>query len=174
MKGLSSRQITDLNTDHDNGIFFEALIVTRDMNANPQVKDYFAKFGRNISFDGNEYLPLPMSFTGMNVTSNMDIPTNTANILNMGGIINRYVYDNAVRIKRNDIVFQILHQDKFGRFEMYDQEELQILVVRGVPGQGAASIFASLGWKLGDKVPKETLETSEFPGIRADVIRSST
>jgi hypothetical protein len=101
----------------------------------------------------------------------MEIPTNTVNLANPGGIINRYVYDNQIRIRRNDISFKILHCDRVGRFSQYDEEILQILVVRAGTGVGQASIFASLGWKLGDRVPKQTIETSEYPGIRADVTR---
>lgn len=171
MKGLASTQVADLNRQTNSGLFFEAIIVTRVMTE-PKVIDYFANFSRRISFGGSTYEMCPLYFDGMNTTSQMEIPANTVKLFNVGGMINRYVYDHNIRIKRNDITLQILHCDQFGRFTMYDQEELQILVVRGSPGVGGASIFASLGWKLGDRVPKETMETSEYPGIRADVVRT--
>lgn len=174
MKDLSSAMIKDLNSRTDSGIFFEAIIVTRDMITDPQVKDYFANFPSSFSFEGNIYLPAPLHFTGMNITASMEIPTNTVNIMNPGGIINQYIYDNDVRIRRNDIVLQILHKSNIGKITRYDEDLLQILVLRGVPGQGTASMFCSLGFKLGDKVPNQTMETSEYPAIRADVVRAST
>lgn len=169
MKGLSTSQIADLNRQTDGGIFFEAISVTRDVGDN--IVDYFANFGSRFSFKGNTYEVCPMTFEGMNNTSNMEIPTNTVNVFNVGGVVNQYVYDNNIRIKRNPIVLQIMHCDRLGRFVEYDREELQILVLRGTPGAGGASIFASLGWKLGDRIPKQTIETSEFPGIRGDAVR---
>jgi|ERR1044072_9915781 hypothetical protein len=170
MKGLSTSQIADLNRQSDGGIFFEAIAVTRDVTN--ETIDYFANYGRKFSFKGNIYEVCPMSFDGMNQTSNMEIPTNTVKIFNVGGVVNQYVYDNNIRIKRNPIVLQILHCDRLGRFSEFDREELQVLVLRGSPGAGVASIFASLGWKLGDRIPKQTIETSEYPGIRGDAVRS--
>lgn len=174
MKDLSSRQIADLNARTDGGIFFEAIKVTRDMNSDPQVIDYFANFSASFSFEGNVYETCPLYFSGMDIKSTMDIPTNTVNIMNPGGMVNQYVYDNNIRIRRNDVWLQILHKNKQGKITMYDQDLLQVLVLRGQPAQGTASLFCSLGFKLGDKVPRETMETSEYPGIRADVIRAST
>jgi hypothetical protein len=169
MKGLSSAQVKQLNKNHSTGIFFEAIIVTR--TTSPLVKDYFAHFGRRFSFEGNVYEPCGMEFTGATVSSSMEIPTNTVNLFNPGGVVNSYIYDSQVRIKRNDIMMRILHMSRGNKVTMYDQELLQILVVRGGNGTGQASIFASLGWKLGDRVPKETIESSEYPGVRADIGR---
>jgi hypothetical protein len=173
MKGLSSTQIAELNSRASGGIYFEAIVVTRNMASVPQVKDYYAKFGRKFGFGGNVYDPVPMTFGGIQKSSSMEMPTNTVSLMNPGGMINQYIYKSDVVIRRNDIDMQILFCDRLGRFTLYDSDMLEILVVRGSPGAGTASIFCSLGIRLGDRVPKGTIETSEFPAIRGDAVRSS-
>jgi hypothetical protein len=171
MKGLSSAQIAELNSKASGGIYFEAIVVTRNMVT--QQKDYFAKFGREFTYNGNTYLPVPMTFGGIQKSSSMEMPTNTIALMNPGGTINQYIYKSNVVIRRNDIDMQIMFCDRFNRFTVYDNDMLQILVIRGSPQGGTATIFCSLGLKLGDKVPKGTMETSEFPAIRGDAVRQS-
>jgi hypothetical protein len=175
LKGLSSKQIADLNRDYDGGKFFEAMIVTRDMNADPQVKDYFCNFSRPITFEGNVYQPEAMSFdSSFTMSEAMELPTVKINLLNIGGVIDSYLHDPTVRIRQNDVIQQILHIDRRGIVTEYDRDRLQIQVISGTAGKGTATIYAGLNMRLSDRVPRQTLETNEFPGIRADVIRSGT
>ena len=174
-KGLSSTQIVELNRDYGGGVFFEAIIVTRDMQSDPQVKDYFCHYSRPISFNGNVYTPEPMKFdASFAMTERMEMPSVKINLLNIGGIADSYLHDPTIKIRKNDIVQQVLHIDSHGVVTEFDKDRLQIQVISGSPGKGTAVIFAGLNMRLTDKVPRGTLETNEFPGIRGDVVRTGT
>ena len=176
MKGLSSKQITDLNRDDGyGGTFFEAIIVARTApNTDPPVLDYFAKFERTFSFEGNLYQPLPMEWEGMATSSQMTIPTNNIVISDIGGVVADYLHDPDIQISVNDIIMRILHMSSKGVVSLYDEDLLQIQVVRASIGQGQVTIFAGLDLRFSEQVPKETIETNEFPGIRQDSVRIGT
>ena len=172
-KGLSSDLIANLNKDYDGGTYFEAIIVTRDQTVTPAVKDYFCNFNRPIVYKGNVYTPERMNFdASFSMSEQMELPTVKINLLNIGGITDSYLHDPTVRVRKNDIIQQILHIDNFGEVTEYDNDRLQIQVITGTAGKGTATISAGLNMRLTDRVPRETLETDEFPGIRGDVIRS--
>jgi len=174
MKGLSSQQILELNKDHDRGIFFEGLIVTKDMN-DTESQDYFCNFQRAIEFNGHVYTPQGMSFDdAFSMSSSMELPVCQINLINIGGVVDAYLHDPSVHVRRNDIVMQILHIDDEGVVTEFDRDKIQVQVIHGQANAGVATIFAGLNMRLDDRVPRETMETNEFPGIRADVIRSGT
>ena len=175
MKGLSSKLIADLNKDYDGGVYFEAIIVTRDMSVTPRVKDYFCNYERPIAFEGNIYEVEPMVFdSGFSITSQMELPATKVNLLNIGDVVDTYIHKKGVKIRKNDIVLQILLIDDHGVVSEYDQERLQIQVLSASPQKGTATIFAGLNFRLSDRVPRETLENDEYPGIRQDIIRAGT
>ena len=171
-KGLSSKLIAELNKDYDGGTYFEAIVVTRDMDAVPQVKDYFCHFTRPVSFNGNVYYPEPMKWEGsFKMTERMELPSVKINMLNIGRVIDSYINDNSINIRHNDIEQQVLHMDRNGVVSMYDNDIMQIQVIHS-GGKGMATIFAGLDMRLTDRVPRETMENTEYPGIRNDVGRS--
>ena len=172
MKGLSSNLIADLNKDYDAGVFFEAIIVTRDMDAVPQVKDYFCNFQRPFVYLGNEYRPEPMEWdASFSLSKSMELPVIKINLANIGAVVDGYLHDPAVKVRRNDLVQQILHISNTGVITEYDRDVLQIQVISGNSGAGTATIFAGWNMRLDDRVPRGTIETNEFPGIRGDAIR---
>ena len=53
---LTSDQIKELNAQYSDGAFFEALVIVRDQEASPLVKDYLANYPEPFELDGNAYL----------------------------------------------------------------------------------------------------------------------
>lgn len=171
-KGLTSELIANLNKDYDGGTYFEAIIVTLDPKTGE--KDYFASYNGTVIFEGNQYDLVPMRFdSSFMMTERMELPSVRINILNIGRKVERYLHDQTVKIRKNDIIQQILHIDSHGKVTQYDYDRLQIQVVHS-EGKGQATIFAGLNLRLTDPVPRDTLETTECPGIRGDAIRSGT
>lgn len=175
MKGLSTQLIAELNKDHDNGTFFEAIVVTRDMSVDPVVKDYFCNYTQPIGFEGNVYLVEPMAFDSSFAMDNqMELPVVKINLLSIGNVVDSYLHDPTVKIRQNEILMQILHINDQGLVSLYDQDRLFVQVITSVPKKGTASIMAGLNMRLSDRVPRQTLENNEFPGIRRDIIRAGT
>jgi hypothetical protein len=173
MKNLSSALIKELNRTHAGGIFFEAINVTRDRFSDPPAIDYFANFDSQISFEGNLYKILPMAFSGARVSSAMDPVTNEVALFNHGGVVDRYFHNQNIRLKGNTIDLLFLHFDR--RTHMvtrYQWDRLKIGVVRSSPGAGQGTIFCTDDIRIGDRVPKGSIETDKAPMIRGDVIRS--
>ena len=71
---LTSDQIKELNAQYSSGTFFEGLVVVRDQQANPVVKDYFANCPDAFELGGNTYLPLGMVFPDQKNDASMSMP----------------------------------------------------------------------------------------------------
>jgi hypothetical protein len=173
MKNLSSALIKELNRNHAGGIFFEAINVTRDRFSDPPAIDYFANFDSQISFEGHLYKILPMEFSGAKVSSAMNPMTNEVALFNHAGVVDNYFLNQDIRLRRNPIDLLFLHFDRRTHvISRYEWDRLRMIVVRPSPSSGQATIFCSDDIRLGDRVPKGSIETDKAPMIRADVIRS--
>ena len=171
MKSFSSEVLAQLNAQSTSGRFVEAMIFTRDQAT--QVKDYFIRHPRPTSFKGNIYAPLDFAWAGIKIGSAMELPTNQVNISNLGGSVTDYLEDNDIEISENDVVLQTLHIDKYNKILLVDEMLFQ---VEYIVADYHKSCTAHLGvnYSLNDLVPRGTLETNEYPGIRGDYIRIGT
>lgn len=172
MKGFSSEIIRELNSQSTTGRFVEAAVFTRDQS-NPSVKDYFIRNQRPVSFNGNTYLPLDMTFSGIKVGAGMELPTNQVVISNLGGVVIDYIEENGVNIEGNDVFLQILHFDKYSRITLVDEMLFQVEVLVA-DYYKVATVHLGVNYSLNDPIPNGTIETNEFPAIRSDVIRIGT
>jgi hypothetical protein len=171
MKSFSSEQLQSLNAKSTTGRFIEAVIFTRDQDTG--VKDYFVRNGREISFKGNIYTPLDFAWEGMKVTSAMELPSNRVVVSNLGGQVINYLEDESVSIEGNDVVLQVLFIDKFNKITLVDEMLFQVEVIVADYHE-AATFNLGVNYSLNDIIPRGTIETLEFPGIRDDVIRVGT
>lgn len=172
MKGFSSEQLEALNAKSSTGNLVEAVIFTRDQS-DPSTKDYFVRFERSIKFDGNTYTPLDMVWSGMKVTTTMELPNNQVVVNNLGGRIIDYIEDNNINIDGNDVVLQVLFIDKYQNITLIDEMLYQVEIMVA-DYHKTATFHLGVNYSLTDIVPRNTLETQEFPGLRSDVIRVGT
>lgn len=172
-KAFSSDQLAELNAKSTKGRFVEAAIFTRDQNDPDNSKEYFFRFGTPMTFQGNLYHPIDMVWDGLKVTSKMDLPTNEVVVSNLGGSVIEYLEDNSVDVNGNDVILQILLIDKFNRITLVDRMLFQLEAITADYNK-AATFHLGVNWSLNDPIPRYTLEKSEFPGIRDDVIRAGT
>jgi len=169
MKDFSSQEIKDLNAQSSKGKFVEAVIFTRDQS-NPSVKDYFVRYGRSVSFQGNLYQPLDMAWLGIKTTATMELPGNQVVVSNLGGKVIDYLEDPSINIESNDVVLQVLHIDKFGKINLIDELLFQVETIIA-DYHKTATFNLGVNYSLNDIIPRQTIETQEFAGIRQDVVR---
>jgi hypothetical protein len=168
MKAFSSEQVASLNAKSTTGRFLEAMIFTRDQDTAD--KDYFIRNGRPISFKGNQYVPLQFTWEGIKITSSMELPTNKVSLNNIGNVVVDYIEDNDIIIDNNDVVLQVLYVDKFNKITLVDEMLFQVeLVVANY--YESATFHLGVSYSLNDVIPRGTIESQEFPGIRDDAIR---
>jgi len=171
MKSFSSEVLAELNAQSTTGRFVEAVIFTRDQTT--QVKDYFIRNPRSISFKGNVYTPLDFTWMGIKTTSSMELPTNQINMSNLGGAVIDYVEDNDIEVQGNDVLLQILHIDKYNKILMVDEMLFQLEFIVA-DYHKSATAHLGVDYSLNDLVPRGTIETNEFPALRGDAIRIGT
>jgi hypothetical protein len=171
MKSFSSEILAELNAQSTSGRFVEGIIFTRDQSS--QVKDYFVRNPRPITFKGNTYTPLDFAWAGIKVGSSMELPTNQVNISNLGGAVTDYLEDNDIEIEGNDVVLQILHIDKYNKVLLVDEMLFQVEYIVA-DYHKSATAHLGVNYSLNDSVPRGTIETNEYPGIRGDSIRIGT
>lgn len=169
MKSFSSSQIEDLNAKSSNGKFVETIIFTRNQN-NPSIKDYFIRYGRSISFQGNLYQPLDFAWIGIKTTAAMELPGNQILVSNLGGKVIDYLEDPSINISSNDVVLQVLHIDKFGKITLVDELLFQVETIIA-DYHKSATFNLGVNYSLNDIIPRQSIETQEYPGIRQDVVR---
>jgi len=103
----------------------------------------------------------------------MELPSNRIVVSNLGGQIIEYLENEDIHIEGNDVVLQILFIDRFNNITLVDEILFQIeLVIADY--HKTATFQLGVNYSLGDIVPRGTIETAEFPGIRDDVIRVGT
>jgi len=172
VKHFSSEQLKELNATHTRGRFVEAAVFTRDMD-NPSIKDYFVRNRRPLVFQGETYLPLDITWIGMKTTASMELPNNQVVISNLGGVVIDFIEDNDIDINGNDVLLKVLYIDKFGKISLTDEMLYQVeLIVADY--YKSATFNLGVNYSLGDVIPRQTLETQEYPGLRQDVIRIGT
>lgn len=168
---LTTSQIKELNARFSDGIFFEGLVIVRDPDANPIVTDYFANYPDSFELDGNTYVPLAMVFPDQKADGSMSLPVASVNLSNAGNQVIDYIEDesNQVVIAHNDVIMQVIHRDRLGNVDIYSEVAMQASFV--VDFGEIVSLHVGLNIRLEDDLPTDTIEVSEFPGLRADVIR---
>jgi hypothetical protein len=171
MKAFSSAQIEALNAKSTSGRFVEAMTFTRDQDA--QTKDYFVRNGRPISFRGNQYRPLDFAWEGIKVTSSMELPSNSVIVNNIGNLVVDYLEDEDIDLDGNDVVLQQLYIDKYNKITLIDEMLFQVEIMVADYYQ-SCTFHLGVNYSLNDIIPRETIETQEFPAIRDDVIRVGT
>ncbi len=172
MKGLSSEQLKTINAQSKTGKFIEAIVFTRDQS-DPDVKDYFIRYSRPITFNGNTYNPLDFMWSGVKVSSAMELPSVQVTISNLGGQVLDYIEQNNIEIEGNDVWLQILHIDKYAIITFVDEMLFQVEALVA-DYHTSATFHLGVNYSLNDQIPRFTLEKQEFPGIRDDVIRVGT
>lgn len=172
MKSFSSEQIEQLNAKSTTGRFLEAVVFTRDQS-NPTVKDYFVRNARPIIFEGNTYQPLDMAWAGIKVTASGELPSNQVVVSNLGGVIIDYLEDDSVNIEGNDVLLRVLYIDRFNKISLVDEMLFQVEVIVADYNK-SATFHLGVNYSLNDIIPRQTLETQEFPGLKQDVIRVGT
>jgi len=174
MKDLPSSLVKKLNNNDSGLVYFEAFcIMTSEEDAEPRVYDYFANFSRPIGFQGNIYEPVLMVFSESEVSTKMEIPQAEIKLPNVGNRIDDYL-DRRVIIEDKEIRKQLLVYDEGNDPDvyMYDEEVMSVEVLR--TNDVGAIIVCGFRVKFDDPVPRQTLETNEFPALRADVIRAGS
>lgn len=171
MKSFSSAQIEALNAQSTSGRFVEAMIFTRDQTTGQ--KDYFIRNGRPISFRGNQYVPLDFVWDGMKTSSSMELPSNSIIVNNIGNLVVDYIEDEDIDIDGNDVVLQQLYIDRYNKITLVDEMLFQIEIMVADYYQ-SCTFHLGVNYSLNDIIPRGTIETSEFPGLRDDVIRVGT
>lgn len=168
---FTSAQIKELNAQYSTGIFFEALVVVRNPDASPVVVDYFANYPEPFELDGNTYLSLGMVFSDEKNDASMSLPIASVSMSNAGNQVIDFIEDdsNDVVISHNDVTMQVIHRDRLGNFELYRETTMQALLV--VDNGDTVSLQLGLNIRLEDDLPTETIEITEFPGLRGDVTR---
>lgn len=170
-RAFSSEQITELNKLSHNGVYFEAVVFSRDLAGT--VKDRFSVIGKPIIYQGEIYSPLAMTWDGLKISSGMEIPTNSVTVTNLDGSVSHYLEDDTLVISGNDCLLQILFMDKQGDIHFVD-EMLYQMEVAVADYHRAATFHMSVNFSLNDIIPRETLEKNEFPGMRDDFVRVGT
>lgn len=168
-KAFSSEQLDQLNSQSKTGRFLEAAIFTRDQD-NPDDKDYFIRNPKPIGFNGHTYMPLDMNWSGIKLSSAMELPSVLINLSNLGGKVIEYLEDENINIEGNDVVLQILFIDKYSKISVVDEMLFQVEVLVA-DYYSSATIHLGVNYSLNDPIPRHTIETQEFPGIRGDVLR---
>lgn len=171
MKAFSSEQLKLLNAKSKTGRLVEAVVFTRDQTT--LVKDYFVKNTKPVIFQGNTYTPLDMIWDGLRVSNSMELPTNRVSTSNIGGVVVDFIEDNDIEINGNDILLQILYIDKFNKITLVDEMLYQVELLVAEYNKSATA-HLGVNYSLNDIVPRGTIETQEFPGLRQDVIRVGT
>lgn len=171
MKSFSSEQIAALNAKSTTGRFVEAIIFTRDQDTGE--KDYFIRNGRPISFRGHQYQPLDFAWDGIKISAAMELPSNRIVVSNLGGQVIDYLENEDIVIEGNDVLLQILFIDRFQKITLVDEMLFQVEIIVADYHE-SATFHLGVNYSLNDIVPRGTLETQEFPGLRDDVIRVGT
>lgn len=103
----------------------------------------------------------------------MELPSNQVVVSNLGGAVIEYLEDDTVNIEGNDVVLQILFIDKFNKISLVDEMLFQVEIIVA-DYHKVATIHLGVNYSLNDIIPRGTIETQEFPGLRDDTIRVGT
>ncbi len=172
MKNFSSKHLADINAQISTGRFIEAVVFVRD-KSNHANRDYFIKNSRAVSFNGNVYKPLDMIWSGVKISTAMELPSTDVTVSNLGGIVLDYIEDKSITIDGNDVWLQILHIDKLGVVSLVEEMRFQLEFIVA-DYHTSATFHLGVNLSLNDPIPRHTLEKQEFPGIKDDVIRVGT
>jgi hypothetical protein len=160
---LDADYIDKLNSQYEGGRFIKSVILIEDPTQNPQIIKYYADNPEAVTFNGNTYQPLSMSWSGIKTSEGMPTSGTTVTIANIGNQVNKYL--RTLDITGNKCTLQILHMDLLNLVTGYWQRNYKIL---GVNANNILAVF-TVGRNVGrNKLPREVMLKTEFPGLTSD------
>lgn len=167
VKAFTNAYIERLNRmSGDSGRFLKAAIVTEQITP-IVVKKYYVDNQETITFDGHEFTPLSMIWSGFEVSSIMSLATMTITIPNIGGEIISYIEE--VDILENDVELLVIHTDLLSDPTAVDRMLLQVQLINADDNVAAFSLGINLG--INDVLPRKCFTKKEFPGLVDDITR---
>lgn len=166
MKTFTADWIAHLNATHSGGVFFLAAVLTV---TDPGDIRYYADTQRAIIFDGNTYNPLPMTVSGLGLTSQQSLPAVRLTTTNIAGNVGAFL--ETTDILGHDVEVKILHLDLLGNVSNQDSVHLQVLAVEWDDTRATFSLGLHIA--LQDLLPRHVITAEEFPGVPEGLRRAS-
>lgn len=165
MKTFSNNWIARLNAQHSGGVFIKAAILVVDGSTTK----YYADVHDAITFDGNQYSPLPMVWEGEAQAASMELPSVRVTVPNVDGAVGAFV--ETTNVLGNDVTLQILHLDLLSVVTDVDKVTLQVMLIEW---NGEMATFTlGINLALDQQLPKHVITRSEFPGVPDQFRRAS-
>jgi len=165
MKNFGPQWIDRLNRQNSGGIFFLAAI----LEVGPGDTRRYADTQRQITFNGQNYIPLPLRVEGMGQSSQQTLPTVKLTVPNITGEVGEFL--ETTDILGHDVTLQILHLDLLGDVTNQDSIRLQVLAV---PWNDQAATFQlGLNLALTEQLPRHLISAREFAGVPEGLRRAS-
>lgn len=165
MKIFSDDWLSRLNAKHSGGVFVKAAI----LSITDVLTGYYADTQRAITFDGNAYSPMPMSWQGTEQNSGMQLPSVQVVIPTIDGQVGTFLENNDLRGR--DVTLQLLHLDLLSMVTDVDKVRLQVMMVEW--DWQVATFTLSLNLGLQEQLPRHVITKAEFPGVPDSYRRAS-
>jgi hypothetical protein len=168
MKQFSDEWIAELNrTTKGTGMFVKAVIVFVELDGSDN--RYFVDAQREVVFQGNTYAPLWMRWEGLEVSTQLQLPTVRVTVPNLGGEVIDYLEE--VDLLGHLVVLRIFYLDLMERLEDFDDVTLQIIAIEG--DLQAVTFTLGMDVSLREALPRHVITRTEFPAV-PDNIRRAT
>lgn len=130
---------------------------------------YYADTQDALTFDGQEYTPLPMQWQGVGQNSQRDLPRITVTVPNVDGQVGAFL--ETTSLLGRQVTLQLLHADLLATVTDVDRQRLQIVLVEWTDTQAVFTCGLSLG--LTAQSPRRVVTRLEYPGVPDNIRRAS-
>lgn len=165
MKLFDASWIAALNAQHDGGTFFAAVAV--DLDGVTTVR--LANTPDAIVFDGQTFLPRPLTFSGLGQSSDRELPRVSVTLANVDGVIGAFLETTSLLGRL--VTLYIFHEDLLGDVANTDTATLEIVLIEWT--DEAAVFTCGLNLGLSESLPKNVITRSQFPGVPDSFRRAS-
>ena len=169
MLAVTPEYLEKLNSQYRGGMFLRAVdLVGADPDGNTLLQ-YFVDHSEPITFNGNTYVPLRMSWDNLKTSQSMPMDGCTVTVSNVGPVgILMTNYLKTIDITDNEVTLRLLHLDLLSQTTGHWQRRGFILAVQG----DASAVTFTVGRRLGRSVlPRKVFLANEWPGLTAEVAR---
>lgn len=162
---FSDAYLARLNAHYNGGVLLRAAVLSID----DMTTGYYVDAHDPVTFNGNEYIPIPMRWQGIGQNSQRDLPRVSVTVSNVDGQVGAFL--ETTSLLGRDVTIQLLHADLLATVTDVDSIRLQILLVEWTDMQ--ATFTAGLNLALTEQIPRRVVTRAEFPGTPDDLRRAS-